>query len=147
MNGELEKWHEYYLPAQGKTVLDLGAGCGETAFFYLNHGAKHVISVEPPGPALDLLRRNFGDDPRVTIVPASVDRIKIDIEGFEEGMLVETHFPTQFARVWNQTPEISVWRLNKARYPPYYVARKTSQKLHRLKVIIAHRIRLVLDRL
>ena len=31
---------------KGKTVLDVGAGCGESAYFYFQHGAKRVIGIE-----------------------------------------------------------------------------------------------------
>ena len=31
---------------RGKTVLDVGAGCGETAFFYRLYGAKKVVAIE-----------------------------------------------------------------------------------------------------
>src|SRR5437899_4882266 len=88
---ELELWHRFYLPV-GKTVLDLGAGCGETAFFYLNHGAEKVICVEGDPGAATLLRKNFGSDPRVTIIPEFINSIKMDIEGAEENMIIETHF-------------------------------------------------------
>lgn len=89
---ELDDWHRDYLPVHG-TVLDVGAGCGETAAFYLRHGASHVVAVEGDPIALDHLRENFGDDPRVTIVAAQIDKVKVDIEGAEEGMDLEVHFP------------------------------------------------------
>ena len=94
LQSELEWWHHDYLPiVAGSTVLDVGAGCGETAQFYLHHGAAHVVCVEGHPSALRHLRRNFGDDPRVTIVAAAIDRIKIDIEGAEADMDLEIHFP------------------------------------------------------
>jgi len=45
LEGELDMWHKHYLPI-GQTVLDVGAGCGETALFYLKHGAQRVICIE-----------------------------------------------------------------------------------------------------
>lgn len=89
---ELHDWHRDYLPVHG-TVLDVGAGCGETAAFYLRHGAEHVVAVEGDPIALDHLHKNFGDDPRVTIVAAQIDKVKVDIEGAEEDMDLEVHFP------------------------------------------------------
>ncbi len=86
---ELDDWHRNYLPV-GKIVLDIGAGNGETAQFYLSHGAEHVICIEPNA---DLLYQNFGSDPRITIVPLRVDSIKSDCEGGERNMVIETHFP------------------------------------------------------
>lgn len=49
----IDQWHRWkreYLPPwslEGKTVLDVGSGCGETAAFYFEHGASTVIGVEP----------------------------------------------------------------------------------------------------
>ncbi len=119
---ELAQWHKWYLPSKsivGKTVLDLGAGSGETAFFYLSHGAKHVIAVEPPGEALQMLRKNFGGDPRVTIVESSVDLIKSDIEGSEQDAVFEIHFPVEFREISGQSdptaPFASIWRIEMKR--------------------------------
>jgi len=110
---ELKIWHEAYLPV-GKTVLDVGAGCGETAFFYLNHGAKHVICVEPPGEALQMLKKNFGGDSRVTVVESSVDMIKSDIEGAELDAVFEIHFPVKFKKIAEGSdPHASIWRISK----------------------------------
>src|SRR6059036_536600 len=70
-NHELDIWHQWYLPpdgVEGKTVVDMGAGCGETAQFYLLHGAKHVIAIESETHFVDFLKHNFGEDPRVTIL-------------------------------------------------------------------------------
>jgi hypothetical protein len=86
---ELDDWHRNYLPI-GRVVLDIGAGNGETAQFYLNHGAEHVICIEPDA---NLLYENFGSDSRVTIVPMAVNSIKSDCEGGEMNMVIETHFP------------------------------------------------------
>jgi SAM-dependent methyltransferase len=108
---ELQRWHEWYLPV-GHTVLDLGAGCGETAFFYLNHGAKRVIAVEYDPEALRLLRENFASDDRVTIIDARIDSIKSDIEGSERNMVVETHFPFKLRKVKTLTPNVTIWKLS-----------------------------------
>lgn len=45
---EVGDWKKHYLPVdiKGKTVLDVGAGCGETALFYFMNGARKVIAVE-----------------------------------------------------------------------------------------------------
>ena len=114
---ELVQWHKWYLPQKsidGKTVLDVGAGCGETAFFYLKHGAKHVICVEPPGDALQMLKKNFGGDSRVTIVESSVDMIKSDIEGAELDAVFEIHFPVKFEKIAEGSdPHASIWRIKK----------------------------------
>lgn len=44
------EWDWIYIPEgglNGKTVLDLGACCGETAWLFFRHGAKKVICIEP----------------------------------------------------------------------------------------------------
>ncbi len=58
---EWRAWSKWYLPPwplYGKTVLDVGAGCGETALFYYYHGAEKVIAVEPEPSLAPLLKRN-----------------------------------------------------------------------------------------
>jgi hypothetical protein len=58
---EWRAWKHWYLPPwslEGKTVLDVGAGCGETALFYYCHGARKVIAVEPQAALTALLRDN-----------------------------------------------------------------------------------------
>ena len=55
------QWKKYYLPnfdLNGKTVLDVGAGCGETILFYLSHGAARVIAIEPDSTAFKILKEN-----------------------------------------------------------------------------------------
>ncbi len=133
---ELKIWHEAYLPV-GKTVLDVGAGCGETAFFYLKHGADHVICVESDPEAIVHLRKNFGSDSRVTILPFHVNSIKIDVEGSEDGMVFETHFPVRFKSVGRLGPDVRLWRLEKRWF-----------SVHNLRIGIAHKIRItILDKL
>ncbi len=96
---ELEAWHRDYLPVKrGATVLDLGAGCGETALFYLNHGAGKVIAIEGNPKAYAKLKKNFRNNPRVLPLRAMINKIKCDIEGGEEDMVVETHFPLNIQR-------------------------------------------------
>lgn len=95
LEAELESWHTSYLPVHG-TVLDVGAGCGETARFYLLHGAEQVIAIESYPPAFARLLANFRDDHRVLPLHAYVDKVKVDIEGAEEGMDISVHFPYEW---------------------------------------------------
>ena len=93
LEGELEQWHRVYLPIKGGTMLDIGAGCGETARFYLLHGAQRVLAIEGDPVAYAKLCKNFRGDLRVFPILATLSDIKIDIEGGEDGMTVEWHGP------------------------------------------------------
>lgn len=91
------KWYLPRFPLEGKTVLDAGAGCGETVHLFCLYGAKKVICVESDPLAQKLLssnaRRNswpveiHGERFRVEHLDG-VDFAKIDVEG-GEACLVE----------------------------------------------------------
>jgi hypothetical protein len=89
---------DFYLPnfdLSGKTVLDAGACCGETAWFFLKNGAKKVICIEPDENRAKLIRENKQKlglnielyeepfDPQKHL-KLEFDFFKVDIEGFEE---------------------------------------------------------------
>jgi hypothetical protein len=104
---EWNVWKNCYLPRfslKGKTVLDIGAGCGETAFFYFLHGAKKVVAIEPYVKAVSILRENAEINKwNVHIIPEKFklehleiphDFMKVDIEGGEVELLkVEINEP------------------------------------------------------
>jgi SAM-dependent methyltransferase len=139
---ELEFWHRAYLPIRG-TVLDIGAGNGETAFFYLKHGANHVICIEPEAT---LLYENFGNDPRVTIIPRAVNSIKSDCEGGERDMVVETHFASmlEYIPVPLSFPnKITVWRLKRIREP--FGGLMERANVHMLRIQLMHALRIAID--
>jgi 16S rRNA A1518/A1519 N6-dimethyltransferase RsmA/KsgA/DIM1 with predicted DNA glycosylase/AP lyase activity len=96
---EIEDWHKYLIPFSKKIQVDIGAGCGETAFVYLNHGVEKVICIEGNKECLINLRKNFGNDDRVVIVPYFVDNIKVDIDRGEKNMIIETHFPYRLRKL------------------------------------------------
>jgi hypothetical protein len=92
---ETTAW-KYYLPPfslEGKTVLDIGAGCGETARFFLKNGAKRVLCVEKNQKYTPYLFENQIIDSRIEVFPEGFnpnhllkldyDFVKIDIEGYE----------------------------------------------------------------
>jgi methylase of polypeptide subunit release factors len=103
----------HYLPPfslKGKTVLDAGACCGETAYYFLKHGAAKVIAVECDAKRIEIIRRNVKAlNLNVEVVPEpfsykhllEFDFIKCDCEGAEVNLLndpavlkpcvVETH--------------------------------------------------------
>lgn len=93
---ELDQFEKYYLPPfalKNKTVLDVGACCGETAYFYLQHGAKKVICVESdPTRAKLILRNKQNLNLNIELIndffvpkhlSLNYDFIKCDIEGHE----------------------------------------------------------------
>jgi len=141
-NYELDMWHRDYLPKKltGKWVLDGGAGCGETAFFFLAHGAAGVVCFEPDPAALRCLYRNFGEDPRVIIVPYPIDFIKLDIEGAEKDMVIETHFIPELKKLDTFHGTVTLWRLAKME--------KLSRLMlwiHKKRIRVAHVIGQALD--
>ena len=95
-----------YLPinVKDKVILDVGAGEGETALFYILHGAKGVICVEPDKKCFNNLilnSRQFNIFP--FLQPFDIDMLsyfefdfmKCDIEGYEEVLLnVELEHPS-----------------------------------------------------
>jgi SAM-dependent methyltransferase len=87
-----------YLPidVRGLTVLDVGAGEGETALLYLAYGAKKVICVEANPECFSNLVLNSKKHNIVPVLePFNVemlnefdfDFMKCDIEGYEEMLL------------------------------------------------------------
>lgn len=90
-----DTWAKFYLPpggVRGLNVLDLGAGQGESAKFYLDNGAREVLCVERDDDNLEMLRDNskygklriVGYDFTIKQLEIpEVDVIKCDIEGFE----------------------------------------------------------------
>ena len=94
-------WSKFYLPKaslKGATVLDAGAGCGETAHFFFQHGAAKVIAVERDPNAVSLLRKNsIKNKWKIEILEDSLqpwhvrdlkyDFAKIDVEGGEKCLL------------------------------------------------------------
>jgi len=57
-----DRWPKAYLPKEGiedKTILDVGAGNGETAYFFFKHGARRVVCVESDAEARKILTQNI----------------------------------------------------------------------------------------
>jgi len=103
---EWQAWKSWYLPPWslgGKTVLDVGAGCGETSLFYYYHGAKKVIAVEPQASLTPLLKTNMvRNNWNMEIVEGpfqpsmlewDFDFMKMDGEGCEDLLLNADRLP------------------------------------------------------
>lgn len=99
-------WESHYAPTfgvAGKTVLDIGAGDGETAFFYFSKGAGRVICVEPDEARAGLLRQNVERNhwncqvlsERFSPAHLSLpfDFCKMDCEGCESSLLALDRLP------------------------------------------------------
>ena len=94
MAREYPEW-KYYLPPfnlKDKVILDVGAGCGETARYFLLNGAERVICIENNEECLRYLGVNSYRG-NIFVIPLdfSIDMLsdidydycKIDIEGYE----------------------------------------------------------------
>ena len=101
-----EVWEKHYLPPsdlKGKTVLDVGAGCGETACFFFRHGAKKVICVEIDPDQNKLAQFNsaingwnaevVGRGFELEDLRSDVDYMKMDCEGCEAALLLGREMP------------------------------------------------------
>ena len=98
---EWKMWEDAYLPCgglAGKVVLDVGAGAGETAYFYMSHGASKVICVEADKQAYAALLRNaernkwpieaVNEKFRLSHLDSfEHDYLKMDIDGGERALL------------------------------------------------------------
>ncbi|MDA4137131.1 MAG: hypothetical protein OK449_09090 [Thaumarchaeota archaeon] len=95
------QWSYDYIPTEfslkGLTVLDAGAGCGETAHLFLENGAAKVIAIEPDPSACENLRQTIKvNDWPVEVIqePFKLEHLKLkfdfckmDIEGGEAELL------------------------------------------------------------
>lgn len=94
---------------KGKTVLDIGATCGEVAYYYIKKfHADKVICVECDPKRLPYLKTNaVALDGRIVVVPEpfslkhledfNYDFIKCDVEGYEMLLIDYLHRHHQLA--------------------------------------------------
>ena len=61
-----------YANLKDHIVLDCGAHIGAFTKRAIDEGAKRVVAVEPWEPNLELLYKNFGDNPFVDILPIAI---------------------------------------------------------------------------
>ncbi|MDE1834966.1 MAG: hypothetical protein KGH64_06555 [Candidatus Micrarchaeota archaeon] len=123
LSTELKEWHSVYLTDK-ETILDIGAGEGETALFYVLHGAKKVICIEGDKKNYARLVKNAKIiekkyNAQIITINAMLGNIKIDIEGGEERMILEQHFAGYWEEVAHSKgipPATKIYRLTKAKY-------------------------------
>lgn len=96
----LNEFDFYSFPKIGDlTILDIGAGCGETAWKFLDDGAKSVIAIECDPKRFHMLQQNVvklgmavlpvGEPFQIEHLSRfNYDLIKCDVEGYEM-LLVE----------------------------------------------------------
>lgn len=98
---EWQEWERDYVPKdglEGKTVLDVGAGEGETTHFFFSKGARRVIAIEANSAKLEKLIGNVRRKGWVVTIEGrsfevsdlrnfEYDFAKIDIEGGESALL------------------------------------------------------------
>jgi FkbM family methyltransferase len=78
-----------------KYVIDIGAGCGETAIYFILRGAKHVIAIEPCpdvfNELLENLRLNNVSD-KVSPINKAIASVhdRINIECLSGNFVVDT---------------------------------------------------------
>jgi len=114
---EWSMWKKYYLPPfslEDLTVLDVGAGCGETAALFFMAGARNVICIEPAEKEAELLAANIkrnGWNAELRSRPfepedamARIDFMKMDCEGCEESLLTLDKLPPSVIEV--HSPEL-----------------------------------------
>lgn len=96
--GEMQIWIQSYLGLNlsGLKILDVGAGEGETAKFFLDHGAAKVVCVEPQTQKYRYLARNAAKHPTFLALKKTIslsdlklpyDFLKCDLESCEEELL------------------------------------------------------------
>lgn len=130
---ESKEWEDEYIPKEGvynETILDVGAGSGETAWFYFQHGASKVICIEPDVRRLQMLAANArGLNWNVEIVPRrfvledlsrKFDFAKIDCEGGEKILLSLRELPPCAIEI--HSPQLS--KKFKERFPKMHITKK-----------------------
>jgi FkbM family methyltransferase len=81
-------WDPEVLDAIGEldgTFVDIGAWCGPTTRWALDHGAQRVVAVEPDPAALTALHDNL-TDPRLEVVEAAIAPHNGTVELWQHGV-------------------------------------------------------------
>ena len=130
-------WLREYIPSfdiSGKTILDIGAGCGESAYLYFKKGASKVVCIEQDHRAVDNLRRNARINKwnceilvkrfETSDLRIDCDLVKMDIEGSERllfmldklpPMILESHTKKIASDLISRFPDLKI----KSEHPIY----------------------------
>lgn len=127
-------WKHHYtefMPANTQTVLDVGAGCGETALLYFLNGVNRVICIEPDAERARLLEKNASTNhwnisiTREKFDPGFLEQLdfdfmKMDCEGCESQLLkanklppcvIEVHGTELLRALWARFPQLKLAQL------------------------------------
>lgn len=134
MRKEFQMWERDYIPAsglKGKTVLDVGAGCGETAYLFFLYGAEKVICIEPdPKNIVKLVNNSNRLGWNIALFPEKFklshlqglkfDYAKIDCEGSENVLFHVTNLPPLSVEIHS----LAAARLFKFLFPQMRIAKR-----------------------
>jgi tRNA G37 N-methylase Trm5 len=100
MMSEWSLWNRFYIPRAGivgKTILEVGAGCGESAAVLFEKGAKKVVCVEPNDEDVRYPSENIKENGwnaeiiptkfNLSILNGAFDLVLMDCEGCEAELL------------------------------------------------------------
>lgn len=107
MASEWGIWNRYCTPKSGvlgKTILEVGSGCGETTALLFEKGAKKVVCVEPNDEEVKYLLANIEENKwNAEVIPTKFspsiisnekfDLVRMDCEGCESELLSLNQFP------------------------------------------------------
>jgi hypothetical protein len=112
MASEWGMWNEVYVPRAGlagKTVLEVGSGCGESTALLFEKGAARVVCVEPDEEQVRYLSENVKENGwNAEIVPSrfslsllkdDYDLVRMDCEGCEVELLKLDRLPNLITEV------------------------------------------------
>jgi len=105
---EYRNWEREYVPPfylKGKTVLDVGSGCGETAYLWFRNGAAKVICVDLSDIDMAILKENAK---RLNW------NVEVHCEPFSEKHLT---LPFDFAKIDCEGGEAELLRLERIDFP------------------------------
>ncbi len=102
---ELHNWNQWYGNGDfsNKIVMDAGAGCGETIYWYAKHGCRNFVAIESNQKCIRYLEENsrvngwntkiINDFFNIEHLKITHDYLKLDVEGGEKTLLDDSVTP------------------------------------------------------